>query len=133
MATLTVHQYRPKKNFAFLVLRICLLSLANLKKRNQRLEFYNKTKCGVGVADQMAWQYSVKAGARWCYVAVFYNILDLASINAFVLYKRRTGDKVLRRDFLFKLATELREDYVIEKSIRNATIARPAVYYSKSL
>ena len=34
------------------------------KKKPERVEFYNKTKCGVGVADQMARQYSVKAGTR---------------------------------------------------------------------
>ena len=27
---------------------------------------------------------------------------------------KKTGDKVSRRDFLFKLATELREDYIVE-------------------
>ena len=39
--------------------------------------------------------------------------------------KKRTGDKVSRQGFLFKLATELREDYIVERSTRNATIARP--------
>ena len=28
--------------------------------------------------------------------------------------KKQTGDKVSRRDFLFKFATELREDYIVE-------------------
>ena len=73
----------------------------------------------------MVRQYSVKAGGGWWPVAVFYNILDLASINAFVLYKKRTGNKVSRRGFLFKLATELLEDYIVERSSRNSTIARP--------
>ena len=40
------------------------------------------------VADQMARQYLVKAGTRWWPIAVFHNILDLAGINAFVLYKK---------------------------------------------
>ena len=93
------------------------------KKKPETAEFYNKTKCGVYVADQMARQYSVKADTCRCPVAVFYNILDLAGINAFVLYKKRTGDKVSRRD-LFKLATELCEDYFVERSSRNAVIAR---------
>ena len=89
------------------------------------MEFYNKTKCGVDVADQMARQYSVKAGTRGWPVAAFYNILDLAGVSAFVHYKKRTGDKVSRRDFLFKLAIELREDCIVERLIRNASIARP--------
>ena len=67
----------------------------------------------------------VKAGTRQWPVAVFYDILDKAGFNAFVLYKKRTGDKVSRRDSLFKLATELCDDYVVERSSRNATIAKP--------
>ena len=88
MATLTVYRCKPKKN-------VCVLSSLHMfveldeseKKKPETVEFYNKTKCGVEVADQMARQYSVKAGTRRWPVAVFYNILDLAGINAFVLYK----------------------------------------------
>ena len=83
------------------------------KKKQETMEFYNKSKC-VNVADQMARLYSIKAGTlRWP-VPVFYKVLDLAGINTFVLYKKRTSDKVSRRDFLFKLATELCEDYIVE-------------------
>ena len=39
--------------------------------------------------------------------------------------KKRTGDKVSRQDFLFKLATELRKHYIVKRSSRNVTIARP--------
>ena len=99
------------------------MCLANQKKTGDS-EIYNNTACGVDVADQMTRQYSVKADTRRWPVAVFYNILNLAGINAFELYKKRTGDKVSRRNFLFKLATELREVYIVERSSRNATIAR---------
>ena len=95
------------------------------KKKPETVEFYNKIKCGVYVADQMFRQYPVKAGARRWLIAVFYNILDLAGINAFVLYKKRTGDNVSRRGFLFSLDAELREDYIVERSSKNSTIARP--------
>ena len=50
----------------------------------------------------------LKPSDRWP-VAVFYNIFELVSNIAFVLYKERTKDSISRRDF-FKLATELRED-----------------------
>ena len=61
------------------------------KKKPETVTFYNKTKCGVDIADQMARQYTVKAGTRRWSVAVFYKILDFACINAYVLYKK-TGD-----------------------------------------
>ena len=88
------------------------------------MEFYNKTKCGVVVADQMARLHLVEAGTRQWPVAIFYDILDSPGINAFVLYKKQTSDNISRRDFLIKLATELREDYIVERSSKNATIAR---------
>ena len=84
------------------------------KKKPEKMEFYNKSKCGVDVANQMARQCSVQAGTRWWPVAVFYNILGFTGINAFFLYKKETGDKILRRDFLFKFAATLREDYIVE-------------------
>jgi len=38
---------------------------------------------------------------------VFYNILDLAGINAWVLYKETTGENISRKDFLFQLGEKL--------------------------
>ena len=126
MATPTVYQCKPKKNVCVLPSLYILVELGKTeKKKPQIVEFYNKTKRAVDVADQMARQHLVQEGTRRRPVAVFCNNLDLAGINVFVLYKKRTGDKVSRRDFLFKLATELREDYIVERSSRNATIARP--------
>ena len=126
MATITVYQGKPKKNVWFLSFLHMSVELGESQKKTpETVEFYNKTKCGVDVVDRMVRQYSFKAGTRRWPVAAFYNILDLAGINAFVPYKKRTGDKVSRRSFLFKLATELRKNYIVEKSSRNSTIARP--------
>lgn len=37
---------------------------------------------------------------------MFFNILDLTGINAWVLYKATTGEKMSRQEFLFRLARE---------------------------
>ena len=51
----------------------------NYQRVPETIAFYNKTKYGV---DQMARKYSVKArNFRWP-LQVFFNILDLAAINA---------------------------------------------------
>ena len=64
MATLTVYQYEPKKNICVLCsLHISVELGKSEKKKPEIVEFYNKTKCGVDVADQMARQYSIKAGS----------------------------------------------------------------------
>ena len=108
----------------FLALCIYLLCSANLRKRSRRQRnFITKPNVVLTWPDPMGRQYSVKAGTRRWPVAIFYNILDMTSINAFVIHRKQTEDKVSRRDFLFKVATELREDYIVEKSSRNATTA----------
>ena len=86
MATLTVYQCKPKKNACVLSSRHITVERGQSEKNKpETVEFYNKTKCGFDVADKMARQYSVKADTRRWLVAIFYNILDLASINAFAL------------------------------------------------
>ena len=77
------------------------------------------------MADQMARQYTVKAGTQRWPVAVFYNILDLACINACVLYKKKTGDAISRRNFMFQRAIELREAYDQGKAAPQATVLPP--------
>ena len=90
MAILTVYQCKPKKN-------VCVLSSLHMsvelgeseKKKPEKMKFYNKSKFSLDVADQIARQYSVKAGTHWWPIAVFYNILDWAGTNAFVHYKKK--------------------------------------------
>ena len=123
MATLTVHQGKPRKTFVFLVFCICLLSLANLRKRNRR-QWNFITRSNVVLTCWRGWlngqavfsQSRYPSVARCCFLQHF----EFGGVNAFVLYKKRTGDKVSRRGFMFKLATELREDYIVERSNRNS-------------
>lgn len=98
---------------------------SNEKKTPNVIQFYNKTKFGVDVLDQMAKKYSVKASSRRWPVHVFYNILDLAGINAWVLYKEITKENVSRRDFLLRLAEELREEYISDKKQIGVTPCNP--------
>uniref|UniRef100_A0A0K0FRH0 Probable ATP-dependent RNA helicase DDX46 (inferred by orthology to a zebrafish protein) n=1 Tax=Strongyloides venezuelensis TaxID=75913 RepID=A0A0K0FRH0_STRVS len=59
----------------------------------------------------MARKYSVKSkSCRWS-LQIFFNILDLARINAWVLYKQVTGEEISRQEFLFQLAVELAAEY----------------------
>ena len=42
-----------------------------------------------------------------------------------MLYKKKTGDAISRRNFMFQLATELREAYVQEKTAQLAKVLLP--------
>ena len=56
-------------------------------------------------------KYRTKAGSRRWPLHVFYNILDLAAINAWVLYKHVSQVKISRKEFILQLAEELSGNY----------------------
>ncbi|GBN36766.1 hypothetical protein AVEN_271594-1 [Araneus ventricosus] len=59
----------------------------------------------------MARKYSTKSKSRGWPVQVFFNILNLAAINAWILYKQTTEERISRQEFLFQLAEELATEY----------------------
>ena len=67
------------------------------------------------MVDQMARKYTVNAASRRWPVQFFYNILDLAAINAHILYKLVTGSKISRRRYLLQLSEELGSKFVHER------------------
>ena len=66
---------------------------------------------------------TVKAGTRP--LVVFYNVLNLACINVYVFYKRKIGDSISRRSFMFHLGAELREAHVHGKTTPPAPVLPP--------
>lgn len=80
------------------------------KKKPDTIQFYNANKSGVDILDSMCRQLSTRAACRRWPLAVFYNLLDLAGINSFILFRKTTGSRISRREFLFQLSKELRRD-----------------------
>ena len=80
------------------------------KRKPETILFYNANKFGVDVLDSMCRNMSTKAGCRRWPLAVFYNVLDLAGLNAYILFKKATGSNLQRRTFLMRLSAELRGD-----------------------
>lgn len=116
--TLTVYKSKPCKKVLVLSTKHKNIKLDNsCKKLSETVAFYNKTKFGVDVTDQMARKYSVKSGSRRWPLQVFFNILDLAGINSWILYKETTGENISRKNFLFRLAEELAAEYNSSKQI----------------
>ncbi|XP_027013443.2 piggyBac transposable element-derived protein 3-like [Tachysurus fulvidraco] len=112
--------YSPKKNKTVRVLSSKHQEVTigdDRKRKPSTITDYNHMKCGVDVLDQMARMYSVRAATRRWPVAVFYNMLDLAAVNAYVLYKACTGWTGKRRLFLSHLAKELRCRFMQHKEI----------------
>jgi len=79
------------------------------KKKPEAVLYYNENKCGVDMLDSMCRQMSTKAGCRRWPLAVFWNILDIAGINAWILFRKTTNSQISRRQFLRQLSAELTE------------------------
>jgi hypothetical protein len=83
--------------------------LNNAKRKPKTVLDYNKTKVGVDSVDQMSRQDSVSAATRRWPVSVFYNILNLAAINSWVLFKTINNSQISRRGFIIQLVEEIKE------------------------
>ncbi|KAL7827205.1 hypothetical protein SRHO_G00329230 [Serrasalmus rhombeus] len=123
-ATLTVYAPKWKKVVYILSSMHSVVETEDTTKRKPNtVTQYNNTKCGVDVMDQMR-EYSVRAGTRRWPVAVFYNMIDMAALNAHVLYQACTGVQERRVDFLVELAKELGDSHVSEKKARKEKLLR---------
>ena len=99
---------------------VCLLSTMHSspttdtsteKKKPEIVLSYNKGKVGVDCFDMMSKQLSTHSPCfRWP-VAVWNNILDIAEINAWIIFRKATGQAISRRQFILNLCQQLSEDY----------------------
>ena len=116
--TLTIYRCKPKKN-------VCILSTVhrrveigdNEKKLPETVQYYNSTKCGVDVLDQMSRLYTTRSPSRRRPVYIFYNVLDFAAINAFILFCTCNSSKISRRCYILNLVKDLRSPYCATKKI----------------
>ena len=105
---LTVYQGKRKKNVLLLSTLHADTTIAdNQKKTSETVKCYNDTKYGVDVVDQMARKYTVRTMTRRWPIHSFQNTLDLAAVNAWILYKEINGIKISRRRFLQNLSEDL--------------------------
>ena len=92
------------------------------KKKPESVIYYNQNKCGVDMLDSMCRQMSTKAGCRRWTLAVFYNMLDLAGVNAWIIFRKATSSNISRRKFLHRLAEELMAGAIAVRSTQQPPI-----------
>ncbi|XP_035227219.1 uncharacterized protein LOC118199458 [Stegodyphus dumicola] len=81
--TLTIYRCKSKTNIVILsTMHSNVFVDDSIKKKPNTVTYYNSTKCGIDVADQMLRKYSTSSGSRRWPVHVFYNVLDIAALNA---------------------------------------------------
>ena len=107
--TLTVCQGKRTKNVILLSTVHKSVSFSDgRKKLLDSIQYYNSTKYGVDILDK-ARLYTTKVASRRWPLQVFYNLLDLAAINAEIVYQEVTGNKKNRRELILKLIEELQK------------------------
>ncbi|KAK9708404.1 Transposase IS4 [Popillia japonica] len=78
--------------------------------------FYNKTKAGVDVLDQLCCNYDVARNCRRWPLVIFYNLMNIAAINAMCVWSFNSGGtKVVRRKFLRDLAWTMIRPHILER------------------
>ncbi|XP_071056574.1 piggyBac transposable element-derived protein 4-like [Onthophagus taurus] len=107
--------YCPKKGKLVTLLSIMhdIGKISNDKKKKPQIILdYNKTKSGVDTMDKLLRTYTVKRQTRRWPVTIFYNMIDVSALNAYIIWihqnddwKAKKGYK--RREFLKQLGKEL--------------------------
>ncbi|XP_066260986.1 piggyBac transposable element-derived protein 4-like [Euwallacea similis] len=67
----------------------------NELKKPEVITFYNFTKGGIDVVDELSGTYSVSRNSRRWPLTLFYSILNSAAINAMIIWKKRKDKKIL--------------------------------------
>ena len=66
-------------------------------KKPEIITFCNSTKGGVDMVDQMAGEYDTSRNSRRWPLTVFYALLNVFTINAYILFCHNTENKLKRR------------------------------------
>ncbi|XP_015376737.1 PREDICTED: uncharacterized protein LOC107171020 [Diuraphis noxia] len=123
---LTLLSYEPKPNKAVLLIS----SMHNQKgfdndvQKPEIISYYNSTKGGVDALDEKCSVYSAGRRTRRWPLAIFYRLLDISSVNSYVLYNSfKNNETMTRADYLKSLAFELVSPE-LERRFENTRISR---------
>lgn len=112
---LTIISHIPKK-------RTSLIIASNLhlsdnysgptdEKMPEIVSFYESTKLGVEIVDELCATYDVSQTARQWPVVVFYSLMNIAGVNSQIIYvSNNSNTNITRHQYLKELALNLTED-----------------------
>ncbi len=122
------YQCKPKKNVILISTdheQAVIPSLDfNSKKKPNVILTYNSKKVGVDSVDQMSRIYNTRAPTRRWPVSVFYNILNIASINSWILFKIINKSSISRSAYILQLVNKIRD---LAESQNNQLVTSPQI------
>ncbi|XP_022828398.1 uncharacterized protein LOC111357825 [Spodoptera litura] len=77
------------------------------KNKPEIITFYNSTKAGVDVVDKLSATYNVSRNSKRWPMTIFYGILNMAAINANIIYQSNLDKSSKRTEFLRSLGLSL--------------------------
>lgn len=119
----TIVSYVPKPNKAVVLLSTMHRDdrVDDVSKKPDMIIDYNNTKYAVDVVDQLCHKYTVKRATRRWPLCVFYNLVDVAAINASIVFVHNVPTfhpkrNYKRRLFLEELAMQLIREQLEHRS-----------------
>lgn len=94
-------------------------------------QYYNKTKGGVDVMDQMLSKYTTKRKTNRWPLALFFNMLDVAALAAYCVFSKLNPEKSKRRSSRRYFLTQLGKDLAtanMEKRANDQMVIRKTNY-----
>ena len=92
-------------------------------KKPEIITFYNSTKGGVDMVDQMAGKYDTSRNSRRWSLTVFYTLLNVSTINAYILYCHNPKNKLNRRLFIKSVSMLLVQE-ALKGRLQNIHLSR---------
>lgn len=122
---MTIVSYAPKQDKSVVLLSSMhhdssIDELTGIKKKKPEIVmFYNRTKSGVDIVDEKCGTYSTSRRCKRWPLALFYRLIDIAGINAQVIFLSNNPEsKLPRRQFLKEVAIEL----IKPQALRRTTV-----------
>lgn len=105
---ITIISFVPKKGKAVVLVSSMHHSKLSINEKPEIIDFYNSTKGGVDSLDEKCAVYSSSRRTQRWPMAVFFQILDMSTVNAFIMFQTYKGNlQITRLDFMKQLAMEL--------------------------
>lgn len=113
---ITLVSYVPKRNKAVLLFSSMhhddeIDIDSGEKKKPSIITYYNQTKGGVDVVDAMCGEYSVARGTRRWPLCLFFQLLNIAALNGYIVLKANQHVSI-RREYIRNLGKSLIQPYM---------------------
>nr|BAD11136.1 yabusame-2 [Bombyx mori] len=109
---ITLVSYAPKKNKVVVVMSTMhhdnsIDESTGEKQKPEMITFYNSTKAGVDVVDELCANYNVSRNSKRWPMTLFYGVLNMAAINTCIIYRANKNVTIKSTEFIRSLGLSM--------------------------